>query len=76
MQRERHHQTSRPVKQDRILSWSNDGSEPAELMSFVMEKMPDRSRTDIKSWLRHGQMTIDGTVTTIFNAAVAPGAKV
>lgn len=75
MQRERHHQTSRPVKQDRILSWSNDGSEPAELMSFVMEKMPDRSRTDIKSWLRHGQMRIDGTVTTIFNAAVAPGAK-
>ncbi len=45
-------------------------------MSFVMEKMPDRSRTDIKSWLRHGQMRIDGTVTTIFNAAVAPGAKV
>lgn len=76
MQRERHHQTSRPVKQDRILSWSNDGSEPAELMSFVMEKMSDRSRTDIKSWLRHGQMRIDGTVTTIFNAAVAPGAKV
>lgn len=76
MQRERHHQTSRPVKQDRIISWSNDGSEPAELMSFVMEKMPDRSRTDIKSWLRHGQMRIDGTVTTIFNAAVAPGAKV
>lgn len=76
MQRERHHQTSRPVKQDRILSWSNDGSEPAELMSFVMEKMPDRSRTDIKSWLRHGQMRIDGTVTTIFNAAVAPGEKV
>lgn len=76
MQRERHHQTSRPVKQDRILSWSNDGSEPAELMSFVMEKMPDRSRTDIKSWLRHGQMRIDGTVTTVFNAAVAPGAKV
>lgn len=76
MQRERHHQTSRPVKQDRIISWSNDGSEPAELMSFVMEKMPDRSRTDIKSWLRHGQMRIDGTVTTVFNAAVAPGAKV
>lgn len=76
MQRERHHQTSRPVKQDRILSWSNDGSEPAELMSFVMGKMPDRSRTDIKSWLRHGQMRIDGTVTTVFNAAVAPGAKV
>lgn len=45
-------------------------------MSFVMEKMPDRSRTDIKSWLRHGQMRIDGTVTTVFNAAVAPGAKV
>ncbi len=45
-------------------------------MSFVMGKMPDRSRTDIKSWLRHGQMRIDGTVTTIFNAAVAPGAKV
>lgn len=41
-----------------------------------MEKMPDRSRTDIKSWLRHGQMRIDGTVTTVFNAAVAPGAKV
>lgn len=45
-------------------------------MSFVMGKMPDKSRTDIKSWLRHGQMRIDGTVTTIFNAAVAPGAKV
>jgi len=38
--------------------------------------MPGRSRTDLKSWLRHGQMRVDGTVTSAFNAPVAPGAKV
>lgn len=75
MQRERHHQTSRPVKEDRIISLVNDGEESVGLLAFVAEKMPGRSRTDLKSWLRHGQMRVDGTVTSAFDAPVAPGSK-
>ncbi|MDE6399998.1 MAG: RluA family pseudouridine synthase [Muribaculaceae bacterium] len=45
-------------------------------MSFVSERMPDRSRTDLKSWLRYGRIMIDGVLSTAFNAEVPPGGKV
>lgn len=76
MQRNRHHQTKHIYREDRILSWTNDSDEPKELLAFVSEKMPDKSRTDMKAYLRHGQIRIDRTVTTAFNAPIAPGSVV
>ncbi len=73
MQRDRHHQTKNIFREDRILSWTNEGPDEGKLLAFVAEKMPDRSRSDLKSWLRHGQMRVDGTVTTAFDAPIAQG---
>lgn len=76
MPRTRHHAPSRPYREDRILSWTNDGPEPAPLLAFVTERMPGKSRTDLKAWLRHGHLRVDGTVTSAFDAPVASGSKV
>lgn len=75
-QRNRHHQTKNTFREDRILSWTNDTTEPQPLLAFVGQKLTDRSRTDLKSWLRHGQMRVDGTVTTAFDAPIPVGGKV
>lgn len=77
MPRDRHHhQPGRPYKEDRVVSLSCDIPGGSTLLAFVENKMPDRSRSDIKSWLKHGQMRIDGTVTTAFNAPVPEGSTV
>lgn len=75
MQKERHHK-SPAYKADRIVSLVNDSAEERQLLEFVEEKFPDRSRTDLKSWLRHGQFMVNGEVTTAFNAPVIPDAEV
>lgn len=75
MKRERHHSAPQ-WREDRIYSWSNDTGEERQLMEFVAEKAKDSSRTDIKSWLRHGQIMLDGEVTTSFDALVKPGSEV
>lgn len=76
MQSDRQHKNIRKYREDRILTFVNDSEEGAPLLAFVGEKMRDRSRTDLKSWLKHGQIMIDGVVETAFNAPVVPGGKV
>lgn len=76
MQRYRHHSIKGPRQIDRILSWKNESEETKELLAFVAEKLPDRSRNDLKTWLRHGHMRIDNVVSTAFNAPIEPGATV
>lgn len=76
MQSPRQYKDPRKFREDRIFSFTNDSGQPGELLAFIGEKMKDRSRTDLKSWLRHGQMMVDGVVQTAFNAPVAPGSKV
>ena len=66
----------RIFREDRILKWTNETGEPRQLLEFVIEKLKDKSRTDLKAWLRHGHFRIDGTVQTAFDAPVAPGANV
>lgn len=48
----------------------------AELMAFLMEKMPDASRTTIKSLLTKRQVLVDNVITTQFNFSLKPGMKV
>lgn len=66
----------RPFREDRILTFVNRGEEGRGLMEFVMASMPDAKRNDVKKWLRYGHLTIDGVVSTAFDAPVAPGAEV
>ncbi|MBD5279034.1 MAG: RluA family pseudouridine synthase [Bacteroides sp.] len=66
----------RIFREDRILTFTNDTEEPKQLLAFVAEKLKDKSRTDLKAWLRHGHFRVDGTVQTVFDAAVNPGIKV
>lgn len=40
---------------------------PEELMTMLREKMSDRSRTTIKSFLAHKQVSVNGIPTTQFN---------
>ena len=75
MRKERHH-SAPAFKEDRILTWINNGEESRELLEFLTEKGKQFSRTDLKSWLKHGQIMVNGEVTTSFNAPVDPGSEV
>lgn len=50
-------------------------SEPKELLAFLMEKMPDTSRTKVKEVLSHN-VYVDGRRTSQFNFPLQKGMKV
>ena len=75
MQKSRHHK-SPLVKEDRFITLRNHSEEPVSLLEFLEEKIEGRSRTDIKSWLRHRQIMVDGKITTLHNEPVGPGGEV
>ena len=50
--------------------------EPMELMEFLAAKMPDASRTKIKSLLSKRIVLVDNVITTQFNFPLKPGMKV
>lgn len=62
--------------EDRIISLINDSEEIKPLLAFVGEKLQGKSRTDLKSWLKYGQIMCDGQITTAFDAPVPPGGEV
>lgn len=76
MPRNRQRTPQRPFQEDRILFWINDSDSPQPLLAFISDKLKDKSRTDLKAWLRHGHFRIDGTVQTAFDAPIQPGMKV
>ena len=51
-------------------------SEATELMKFLIEKFPEKSRTTIKSMLAHKQITVDEMVTTKFDFPLKRGQMV
>ncbi len=51
-------------------------SEPTELMKFLIEKFPEKSRTTIKSLLAHKQVTVGDMVTTQFDLPLKRGQMV
>lgn len=63
-------------REDRIFNWTNGTAQTIPLMEFISLRRPDTKRTDIKKWLKFGQITVGGNVTSQFNAPVAPGATV
>ena len=50
--------------------------EPMELMDFLAAKMPDASRTKLKSLLSKRIVLVDNVITTQFNFPLQPGMKV
>ncbi len=50
--------------------------EPAELMTFLLAKLPHKNRNNIKSLLRNKQVLVDDRVYTQFNHALQPGQTV
>ena len=50
--------------------------EPMELMEFLASKMPDASRTKLKSLLSKRIVYVDSVITTQYNFPLKPGMKV
>jgi 23S rRNA pseudouridine1911/1915/1917 synthase len=76
MIRNRQNNQRQQFREDKILSWKNESGEPTQVLAFVTEKFPGKSRTDLKAWLRHGHYRVDGQIVTAFDAPVAPGSMV
>lgn len=53
-----------------------DVSEPAELMTFLLDKMPHKSRHNIKSYLRDKQVLVDNKAETQYNYKLRVGQTV
>lgn len=49
---------------------------PSELLQFLIEKFPEKSRSAIKSLLAHKQITVDDMVTTKFDHPLKKGQMV
>ncbi len=58
---------------DRTQAFPNETDRPSPLMEFLAACRPDVSRNTLKSWLKHGQVKLDGNVVTQFDAPVQPG---
>jgi len=50
--------------------------EQNELLKFLLAQMPQKGRNYLKSLLGHGQISVDGEVTTLFNYPLLAGQKV
>lgn len=66
----------RYIKEDRIVRRVNQGEESLGLMDFIAGVMPDAKRNDIKRWLRHGHVKVNGAVVSAYDFPVAPGIEV
>ena len=51
-------------------------NEPAELMEFLAAKMPQASRTKLKTLLSKRVVYVDSVITTQYNFPLKPGMKV
>jgi len=50
--------------------------ESTELLKFLFQVMPSKSRNSVKAILSRGQVSINGEKTTQFNEAIEPGDKI
>jgi 23S rRNA pseudouridine1911/1915/1917 synthase len=48
-------------------------TEPDQLMNFLINKFPDKSRTTIKAILTHRQVSVDHKIVTRYDHSLAPG---
>lgn len=75
MKKERHHSGPKYIA-DKIKNWENTGTESQGLLEFLENSHQASSRTEVKSWLKHGQVMLDGEITTAFDSEVKPGSSV
>ena len=61
---------------DKIKEIALKVTEPTELMKFLIEKFPEKSRTTIKSMLAHKQVTVGEMITTKFDFPLKRGQMV
>lgn len=66
---------------DSIVCLVNENDAPVELMTLLMEGSyapfrPSPKRSDVKAWLKYGNVWFNGCVTTQFNTPVPPGGEV
>lgn len=76
IRKDKRYQQPRQWRPDRVVAFVNDGEAPESLLAFVAQRMKDKSRSDLKTWLKYGHFMVDGVVTTAFDAPVAPGSEV
>ena len=75
MRKYRHHNNPQ-YKEDRIVKFKNESAEDKGLLLFLEEKLPERSRTDVKSFLKNGRVKIGEEIVTRFDYPVVPGGEV
>lgn len=46
------------------------------MLPFLFSAMPDKSRTTVKSYLSHRQVSVNGCITTRFDSPLSPGDEV
>jgi 23S rRNA pseudouridine1911/1915/1917 synthase len=51
-------------------------AENTELMKFLLERLPHKSRDNVKSYLRCKQVVVDGKIVTQYNHPLAPGQQI
>lgn len=59
-------------KEDRIVARQNQSEAVIGLMDFIQQSLKDVKRTQIKNWLKHSQVMLNGVVTKQFDAEVNP----
>jgi 23S rRNA pseudouridine1911/1915/1917 synthase len=64
----------RQYKPDHIEVYTID--EPGQLLPFMMERLAPKSRTEIKSYLQHGNVKHNGQVTTQFDEQLQHGDEI
>ena len=64
----------RQLKQDHIEKYIID--EPTQILTFLMSKLAPRSRSEIKSYLTHGNVMHNGQATTQFDELLQHGDEV
>lgn len=63
-------------KPDRLESRCNISAGNVPLMQFLQLMFPAQSRNSVKSFLKHGQVQLNGVITSQFDTPVEPGATV
>lgn len=63
-------------KPDRLESRCNTSAESVPLIQFLQLMFPAQSRNSVKSFLKHGQVQLNGVITSQFDTPVEPGATV
>lgn len=64
--------TRNKFTEDRILTRRNETGSKIGLMDFLLSRLPDAKRNDIKKWLKYGHVMLQGNVTNAFDAPVLP----